>query len=271
MPFLSRPNGVQIYYNVHGPLNTTNPPILLTHGFTSTSALWTPQLSGLSAFHTLITYDMRGHGRSSSPSSPAEYTIEHNVADMLALLDLICRPNCKAVIGGLSLGGFMSLAFWKKHPERVCALIVTCSGPGFARQDVKEEWRNAALAQAEAFEKYGLAVLNPEDPGRKGEFHFGPEGLVLAARGMLAGIDVGVVGMLETIMVPTLVVVGEDDKQFLYPAEYMAKRIPDVKKLVVPRAGHAVNVDQPEIFLDAVLTFVAQVDGEGQGAKGSHL
>src|SRR5262245_60680731 len=112
MAYLNRA-GVNIYYEVHG----TGPAVLLSHGYSATSAMWTPQIDALKAAHTLILWDMRGHGASDSPDDPSLYSEAHTVADMAVLLDQV---NAKtAVIGGLSLGGYMSLAFYVEHTKRV--------------------------------------------------------------------------------------------------------------------------------------------------------
>src|SRR4051794_22515070 len=98
-------DGVDIYYEVHG----RGPPLLLTHGYSSTSAMWQGQIEALSKDHTLILWDMRGHGKSDYPEDPAAYSEALTGGDMAALLD--DAGAATAIIGGLSLGGYMSLAF----------------------------------------------------------------------------------------------------------------------------------------------------------------
>src|SRR6267142_474959 len=104
MPKLSR-DGVNIHYEVHG----SGPPLLLTHGYSSTSAMWQGQVAALSRQHKLVLWDMRGHGQVDYPSDPAAYSEALTVADMAALLDEVIAGT--AIVGGLSLGGYMSLAF----------------------------------------------------------------------------------------------------------------------------------------------------------------
>src|SRR4051794_18891765 len=104
MPMLDR-GGLKLYYEVHG----NGPALLLTHGYSSTSAMWKGQIAALSKHHTLILWDMRGHGRSDYPDDPAAYSEERTVADIAALLDELGAAS--AIVGGLSLGGYMSLAF----------------------------------------------------------------------------------------------------------------------------------------------------------------
>ena len=102
MPKLNR-DGVNIYYEVHG----SGPPLLLTHGYSSTSTMWQGQIAALAKHHKLVLWDMRGHGQSDYPDDALAYSEALTVADMAALLDAVGADQ--AIIGGLSLGGYMSL------------------------------------------------------------------------------------------------------------------------------------------------------------------
>src|SRR6185295_7584370 len=115
MATLARPDGVNLYYETHGE----GPVILLTHGYSATSQMWRGQIMPLSKSHKLVLWDMRGHGQSDSPADQSLYSEEATVADMAALLDKVGAKS--AIVGGLSLGGYMSLAFNASHPERVRA------------------------------------------------------------------------------------------------------------------------------------------------------
>ncbi|WP_163467743.1 alpha/beta fold hydrolase, partial [Klebsiella michiganensis] len=89
-------------------------PLILTHGYSSTSAMWQGQIEALSKRHKLILWDMRGHGQSDYPDDPDAYSEALTVGDIAALLDAAGADT--AVVGGLSLGGYMSLAFHRAHP-----------------------------------------------------------------------------------------------------------------------------------------------------------
>jgi pimeloyl-ACP methyl ester carboxylesterase len=93
----------------------------------------------------------------------------------------------------------------------------------------------------------------------------------MAARGMLAQRNDSVINSLPNIKVPSLVVVGADDTGFLAAADYMTKKIPDCKKVVIPNAGHAVNMDQPQAFNDAVLDFLRNTKGGGGNNRSAKL
>ncbi|MDE2379986.1 alpha/beta fold hydrolase [Bradyrhizobium sp.] len=249
MPKIDR-DGVAIHYEVHG----SGPPLLLTHGFSSTSAMWQGQVDALSREHQLILWDMRGHGRSDYPDDPRAYSETLTVADMAAILDAVGAE--RAIIGGLSLGGYMSLAFYRAHPERVRALLIIDTGPGFKKDDARDVWNKRAYDTAERFEREGLEVLKSASRERSTVSHRDAKGLALAARGMLTQRDAKVMELLPEIKVPSLIVVGADDTPFLAASDYMAAKIPGARKVVIPSAGHAVNIDQPQAFVDAVVPFL---------------
>jgi pimeloyl-ACP methyl ester carboxylesterase len=249
MPKIDR-NGIKLHYEVHG----RGPALLLTHGYSSTSAMWNGQIEALSRNHQLVLWDMRGHGQSDYPSDPAAYSEALTVADMAALLDEIGAES--AIVGGLSLGGYMSLAFYRAHPERVRALLIIDTGPGFKKGDARDAWNKRAHETGDRFEREGLAVLQSLSRERSTVSHRDASGLARAARGMLTQRDAGVIESLPGIRVPALVVVGADDTPFLAASDYMAAKIPGARKVIIPAAGHAVNIDQPQAFVEAVLPFL---------------
>jgi pimeloyl-ACP methyl ester carboxylesterase len=249
MPKIDR-DGVQLHYEVHG----SGPALILTHGYSSTSAMWEGQIEALSKGHKLVLWDMRGHGRSDYPDDPAAYSEALTVADMAALLDVVGAD--KAIVGGLSLGGYMSLAFSRAFPARVRALLIIDTGPGFKNDDARNAWNRRAHDTADRFERDGLAVLEAASRERSTVSHRDASGLARAARGILTQRDARVIKHLPDIRVPTLVVVGADDAPFLAASDYMAAKIPGATKVVIPAAGHAVNIDQPQAFIAAVLPFL---------------
>jgi pimeloyl-ACP methyl ester carboxylesterase len=254
MPKLDR-DGVKIYYEVHG----SGPPLILTHGYSSTSAMWQGQIEALSKQHRLILWDMRGHGQSDYPADPAAYSEALTVADIAALLDEAGAAS--AIVGGLSLGGYMSLAFYRAHPQRVDALLIIDTGPGFKKDDAREVWNQRARATADRFDREGLDVLKSGSRERSTVSHRDASGLARAARGMLTQRDAKVMEVLPEIKVPSLVVVGADDTPFLAASDYMAAKIPGARKAVIPAAGHAVNIDQPQAFIEAVMPFLDGLPG----------
>ena len=251
MAFMTR-DGVRLYYEDHG----TGPAVLLTHGYGWSSQTWRGQVAAFKDRYRIIVWDMRGHGESDYPDDPALYSRAHTVADMAALLDA-CGVD-QAVIGGLSLGGYSTLAFHIAHPERCKALLLIDTGPGFKKDESRLAWNERAYERAEKLKREGLAAL-----GRGVEVtearHRNAEGLAHAARGMLAQGDSDVFYSLPAIDKPTLVVVGENDTPFLAATDYMVAKIPGAEKAVVPKAGHSANIDNPEAFNAVVGAFLDRV------------
>lgn len=248
MPNLER-EGVRIYYEDHGK----GLPVLLSHGYGATSQMWGGQLEAFQDRYRIIVWDMRGHGQSDYPQAQTAYSEAHTVADMAAVLDA-CRVE-RAVIGGLSLGGYSSLAFYLRHPDMVRALLLFDTGPGYKRDEAREEWNIRAGQRADKLEAEGLAARGDSEEVRIST-HRSADGLAKAARGMLTQHDARVIGSLEAIQVPTLVLVGAQDTRFLAATDYMANKISGARKAIIADAGHASNINQPAAFNEAVGAFL---------------
>ena len=244
-------DGVGIYYEAHG----AGPALILTHGYGSSSRMWRGQIEALSKAFRLILWDMRGHGQSDYPVDQAAYSEEATVADLAAILD--AEGAKRAIVGGLSLGGYMSLGFHLAHPERTRALLIIDTGPGFKKDEAREAWNVTARKRAERYETEGLGSNASGSAEVRDAQHRDASGLARAARGMLAQRDARVINSLPDIKVPTVVVVGANDTPFLNATDYMAGKIAGAKKVVIPDAGHAANIDQPEIFNAAILGFLS--------------
>ncbi len=176
---------------------------------------------------------------------------------MAALLDKVGAE--RAIIGGLSLGGYMSLAFHRAFPARTRALLTIDTGPGFKNDTAREAWNVTARETSAKLESEGLAYLQQMSPERKTSIHKSATGLARAGRGMLTQRDARVINSLPEIKVPAIVVVGANDAPFLNASDYMAKKIPNAKKVVIADAGHAANIDQPKAFNDAVTAFLETI------------
>ena len=243
-------NGATLDYNVYGSSSTT---VLLTHGYSGTQKMWDGQLEILAEHHTVITWDVVGHGCSDSPADPGRYACREVLTDMVALLEAAGAE--KAVIGGLSMGGYLSLAFHAAYPQRTEALILADTGPGYRNEEAREQWNKMARGRAKYFRLRGLNELEPGDPAHGGT-HRSAEGLALAAEHLLVQHDGHVMNSLPDIKVPTLIIVGENDTPFVQPSQYMANRIPGAELVTIPGAGHVANIDCPKLFNDSVVGFL---------------
>jgi pimeloyl-ACP methyl ester carboxylesterase len=199
--------------------------MLLTHGYSASGRMWDSNVPALAQERALITWDLRGHGGSDTPEDPAAYTHQASLADMEALLDRVSAT--RAVLCGQSLGGFLSLRFNLEHPERVAGLVLVDAGPGFRDDATREKWNADARAR-------------PDGPVHE----------------LLVQHDSVVLDTLGQVSVPTLVVVGSEDKLFLAAAEVMEQRIPRARRVVLEGAGHMANVDAPNEFNVAVNDFL---------------
>ena len=239
MAYLTR-DGVRIFYEDEG----TGIPIFLSHGFGASTRMWDGQVAEFSDRYRFIRWDMRGHGQSDSPDDPALYSQEHTLGDILGVLDYL--EIDKAVIGGHSLGGYMTLAFNARHADRTKALVLQGCGPGYRSDTARATWNIRAENRALSLEEGGLDAL-----GGGAEVNVIEQksalGLANAARGILSQVDAAAIDSLPGIDVPVLILIGDGDEHYLQGSAYMASRIPGAINVTVPNAGHGVNVDQPNI------------------------
>lgn len=260
---LARPDGIVLAYEDTGG---DGPVVVLTHGFTLTLRSWDPTVAALvAAGYRVVTWDVRGHGWTAGPDEGALYTLDAVIADLAALIDHVSdRP---VVVGGLSFGGMLAMAAWAdpSFRPRVRALVLADTGPGFRNAEAREAWNRTAHEQADALATRGAATflegdLGPTQPGA--EAHLGLErhrslrALELAMRGFLTQHDARMMDTLDTIDVPTLILVGEDDAPFLRACDVMAGKITGSRLVRIPAAGHLANLDNPAAFDDALGGFL---------------
>jgi pimeloyl-ACP methyl ester carboxylesterase len=245
-------DGVRIFYEDEG----TGIPIFLSHGFGASTRMWDGQVAEFSDRYRFIRWDMRGHGQSDSPDDPALYSQEHTLGDILGVLDYL--EIDKAVIGGHSLGGYMTLAFNARHADRTKALVLQGCGPGYRSDTARATWNIRAENRALSLEEGGLDAL-----GGGAEVNVIEQksalGLANAARGILSQVDAAAIDSLPGIDVPVLILIGDGDEHYLQGSAYMASRIPGAINVTVPNAGHGVNVDQPNIVNKAFGEFLADI------------
>jgi len=263
-------DGALLYAEAHG----TGIPVLLSCGLCTTHENWRPQVEPwVAAGLRVILWDYRGHGRSQAPRDPAAYTMQQVVDDLGRVLAWGAGEQ-PAVVGGLSFGGLASLHFALAQPQRVRALLLIDTGPGFKNPDAQARWeaqveRTAAFLETrgcQAFVESKAAAtaigLRPELPAAQAAARAiaaqDPAGLALFAR-RIAGVAPAVIDQLAAIEIPALVVVGEKDEPYLRAAEVLASRLPKAESVRIPRAGHVVNLEEPAAFDAAVLGFLGRL------------
>lgn len=234
--------------------------LLLVHGFPLDSRMWCEQLSGLAGRARVIAPDLRGHGLSDAPEEP--YSMEQHADDLAALLDHLGVQ--KEIVAGLSMGGYVTLAFWRRHPERMAgiALVDTRAEPdtqaGKASRDVTAGRVREAGPRVLVDEMMPrlLAPKNLADekitaPLREMILSQPIAGLTGALRALRDRADS--TPTLATITIPTAVIVGEADA-ITPPADAaaMAAQIPGARLIVIPRAGHLSPMENPHAVNEAL-------------------
>jgi pimeloyl-ACP methyl ester carboxylesterase len=242
-------------------------PVVLLHGFPFNRLMWREQARALGETCRVIAPDLRGQGATSPGETRGAATMEEMAADVAALLDELNVG--RAVVGGLSMGGYVALAFCRAFPERVGALVLADTRAGNDTDDARrtrEETARRALAEgmapiADAMLPKLLSVRTrerrPETVARVREMMLAtsPEGAAAALRGMALRRDQ--TDLLPEIEVPTLIVVGREDA--VTPpaeAESLRDKIKGARLSIVEGAGHLSNVERPEEFNLALVDFL---------------
>jgi 3-oxoadipate enol-lactonase len=241
-------------------------PILFIHGFPLNRSLWDQQTGNLSPSYRIISVDLRGHG--DSQPIPGPYSMEMLADDCRVLLDAL-HIELPVYICGLSMGGYISLAFYRLFASRVAGLILAATRAG---ADTVEAQANRDKAISLVHQQGTQAIADSMLPKM-----FAPKTyqsnpiLVNQIRLMMTGTSMdGISGaltgmknrvdstpILSSIRAPTLIIHGEDDQLIpLSVAKDMNSSIPNSKLLIMPGAGHLLNLEQPEFFNQAISDFV---------------
>ncbi len=251
-------NGIRMLYDDVGE----GKAVLLLHAFPLRGAMWRPQVEALRERYRVIVPDLRGFGGTDAPPGP--YSMDQQADDMAALLEYLGVE--RAALVGLSMGGYISFAFWRRHRDKVAALVLADTRAG-ADSDEGKAGReaNARLAEeqgpAAIADKMIPNLVAPSAPQsvrdelRSYIVANTPEGIAGALRGMAARPDS--TPDLASISVPTLVIVGAEDG--LTPpaeAEALHAGIPGSQVTIIHGAGHLSNLEQPTAFNSTLRTFL---------------
>ncbi|MDR7522628.1 MAG: 2-succinyl-6-hydroxy-2,4-cyclohexadiene-1-carboxylate synthase [Armatimonadota bacterium] len=253
----------------------SGPPLVLLHGFTGSAAGWASEVEAFAPCHLTIAVDLLGHGLSDAPPDPSRYGLGYCIEDVLGVLDRLGIP--RAALLGYSMGGRVALGVAIAAPERLTALILESVSPGLRDPQARRERaaRDAALAAQierdgiEAFvarwEQHPLFASQARLSGdvraalRDRRLRNTPVGLASSLRGLGMGAQPAMHDFLPDIRVPTLLLAGALDPQYCAVGREMAARIPGARLEIVPDAGHAVHLEQPQAFRRLVLEFLAKV------------
>jgi 3-oxoadipate enol-lactonase len=230
-------------------------PVVLLHGYPFNRSLWQEQVEALKSSHRVVTPDLRGHGESDVALATME-VMAQDVAELMTALQIQ-----KAIVGGLSMGGYVTLAFYRLFPQRVQGLILADTR---ASADT-DEGRANRVKQAELALQEGMQAIvsemlpklvtagtlasRPEIVARVREMMLGtkPEGAAAALKAMAVRQDQ--TSSLASIDVPALILVGRDDPITpLKDSELMHREIKDSRLEVIDQAAHVSNLEQPDVF-----------------------
>jgi len=259
----TRVNDIEIAYEDVG----CGPAIVLIHGYPFNRSLWADQVTALADRYRVLTLDLRGHGE--TEASAGTSTMKLMAQDVSALMDEL-RID-RAVVGGLSMGGYVALAFYQLFPHRVEKLLLADTR---AQADTKE----AKVTRAEQVEQIlaeGMAgivnamlpkLLSPETVSKRPDIvkrlremmmHTNPAGAAAALRGMAEREDQ--TERLSQVNVPTLIVVGKEDPITpVADSEKMHDGIAGSQLVVIENASHVSNIEQPEQFNRALQEFLSR-------------
>ncbi|HEU4769586.1 MAG TPA: alpha/beta fold hydrolase [Pyrinomonadaceae bacterium] len=246
----------------------SGPPVVLIHGYPFNRSLWNEQVEALSGKYRVVAPDLRGFGESDSSEGPV--TMSRMAQDVAQLMDQLDIPQ--AVIGGLSMGGYVALAFCKQFASRVRALVLADTRAQADTEEAKKtraEHADKALSEGMA----GIAdamlpkLLTPDTVSKRPEvvkrirdmmLKTKPQGAASALLGMAQREDQ--TEFISTIKVPTLIIAGREDA-ITPPAdsETMHAKITGSRLIVIENAGHVSNLEQTERFNDALLAFLNSI------------
>jgi 2-succinyl-6-hydroxy-2,4-cyclohexadiene-1-carboxylate synthase len=264
-----------VSYRLH--MAGEGPPLLLLHGFTGSKETWEPFYGEWQKTNQLISLDIIGHGETSSPKDVTKYKMESAVQHLQLLLDELQVDQINLL--GYSMGGRLALSFAAMFPERVRKLILESASPGLKtekernlrkRQDdalaqqildkgipwFVDKWENIPL-----FESQKQLPFTIRQAIRGQRLKNDPLGLANSLRGMGTGTQPSWWGKLPSLQIPTLLITGDLDGKFCRIATEMESLMPNAVHETILNAGHAIHVEQREIFGKIVSGFLTNKKG----------
>ena len=272
MPTFSS-DGVEIYYQVAGE----GYPLVLAHEFAGDITSWEPQVNYFSRRYQVITYCHRGYPPSEVPKDPAAYSQDLQVEDLARLLRHLGIEQ--AHIGGLSMGGTLTVGFAIAYPEMCRSLVKASAGAGSDSSDRDQLvalWQSLSESMiTEGMEKFADGYARGaervqflrKDPLGWAKFHAGlaahsAQGSSLTFRGvqMKRKTIYQLEEEMKNIRIPTLVMIGDEDGPCVEPAIFMKRNIPGAGLAVFPQSGHTINLEEPDLYNRTVSDFLTAVE-----------
>jgi 3-oxoadipate enol-lactonase len=273
MPYALTSDKVKLYYEEVGQ----GTPILFVHEFAGDHRSWESQLREFGKRYRCIAYAARGYKPSEVPADAAAYTYQHVMRDAVAVLDHLNIERAHLI--GLSMGGYTVLQVALNHPGRVRSLVLAGAGSGSERW-YTEEFHKRSRELALQFEREGSAAVAQtygRSPSRipfelkdpRGFFEFSRQLAEHDAQGS-ANMSRGFQGArpslydfekdIRKLPTPALIVVGDEDERCIEPGLFLKNTIPASGMVIFPKTGHAVNLEEPDLFNRVVGDFLSRVD-----------
>ncbi len=273
MPHLTTDDGVRLYYEEVG----AGQPIVFVHEFAGDCRSYEPQLRYFSRRYRCIAFNARGYPPSDVPEDWQRYSQERARDDIRGVLDAL--NIAKAHIVGISMGGFAVLHFGFAYPDRATSLLVAGCGygaqPDKRQQFTEEVARTAAQIESRGMEEvsktYGAGPtrvqLQNKDPRGYAEFlaqlaEHSTKGSANTQRGVQARRPSlwDLTEQMRRLDVPTLIASGDEDDPCLEPGILMKRLIPTAALVIFPNTGHALNLEEPDLFNRTLAEFFPQVE-----------
>jgi 2-succinyl-6-hydroxy-2,4-cyclohexadiene-1-carboxylate synthase len=264
---------------LHAEVRGSGPPLVLLHGFTGCTAAWDEVAPALALRCTTIALDLPGHGRS---RLPADGTAGLEAAADAAVETVRVLGFERSAWLGYSLGGRVALHIALRHPARVARLILESCSPGIEDPDERATRAAADEAQAQEIVVGGVAAFADawaaqplfrsqerlsravRERQREMRRSASPEGLAAALRALGVGRQAWLLPRLRDIAAPTLLVAGALDDKYRSLSLAMEQELGAGCAVIVPDAGHTVHLEQPALFVCAVLDFLGAEEGLGR-------
>ena len=265
-------NDVHIGIIQCGTIAQDAPVLVLLHGFSGSAAGWGTLLEDFAApGRRIIALDMLGHGQSDAPDDPQRYDMAHCEADIIGVLQMLGIKRGEAILLGYSMGG--RIALYCAFSRYFRALILKSASAGIANPVEREQRRASDKVLADRIERKGIEAFVKDweqlplfasqrnlpverwNAQRTQRLNNCAYGLANSLRGVGIGAQPPLHQRLPAITMPVLLITGELDSKFCAIGQQMAQQLPKAQHQIVPGAGHAVHLEQPESFVKLVHDF----------------
>jgi proline iminopeptidase len=277
MPYATTSDNVKLYYEETGQKTEFGTPIVFVHEFAGDHRSWEAQMREFGKHYRCIAYSARGYTPSDVPADKEHYTYVHVMRDCVAVLDHLKID--KAHIIGLSMGGYTALQTALNHPHRVRSMVLAGAGSGSVRSETAE-FHKSSQALSEKFlregskavaDTYGLGPSRipflVKDPRGFAEFakhlaEHDAQGSANTSRGFQGGRPslYDFEAEIVKLTTPALIVVGDEDERCIEPSLFLKRTLSASGLVTMPKTGHLVNLEEPDLFNQVVGDFLARVD-----------